>query len=111
MCYILDNVFLTHETIHQAKKTAQPLVFLKLDFSKAYDWVDLRCLFAAMQVMSFPMDYINMVKLLFEGARARVCVNGSPTNFFQVNQGVRQGCLLAPHLFFIMGEVLNQCIK
>jgi hypothetical protein len=61
--------------------------------------------------MGFPQDYINMVKLLFEGARARVSVNGSPTNFFQVNQGVWQGCPLVPYLFLIMREVLNQCIK
>lgn len=35
MRYILDNIFLTHETIDFAKCSRQPLLFLKLDFSKA----------------------------------------------------------------------------
>jgi hypothetical protein len=35
--FILDNIFLTHETIHHARSYAQPLMFLKVDFSKAYD--------------------------------------------------------------------------
>jgi hypothetical protein len=33
--FILNNIFLTHETILTAKRTNQPLVFLELDFSKA----------------------------------------------------------------------------
>jgi hypothetical protein len=54
MHFILDNILLTHETIHYAKQSAQPLIFLKLDLSKAYDRVDLNCLFVAMSVMGFP---------------------------------------------------------
>jgi hypothetical protein len=38
--FILNNILLTHETIAWAKKSKQPLVFLKLDFSDAYDKVD-----------------------------------------------------------------------
>jgi len=37
--FILDNVFLVHETIDWAKKSTQPLVFFKVDFAKAYDKV------------------------------------------------------------------------
>jgi hypothetical protein len=43
--FILDNIFLIHETIAYAKKSRQFLVILKLDFSKAYDRVDLVFLF------------------------------------------------------------------
>lgn len=38
--FILDNIMLTHETIDWARHSHQPLIFLKLDFSKAYDKVD-----------------------------------------------------------------------
>jgi hypothetical protein len=86
-------------------------VFLKLDFSKAYDRVDLRFLFTAMGVMGFPTEFIALTKLLFNGAHARVHINGRSTDYFSVQQGVRQGCPLAPYLFLIVGEVLNQCLK
>jgi hypothetical protein len=46
--YILDDIFLTQETITHAKRSNQPPLFLKLDFSKAYDKVDLSFLFLAL---------------------------------------------------------------
>lgn len=36
LMFILDNILLTHKTIDWADHTGQPLIFLKLDFSKAY---------------------------------------------------------------------------
>lgn len=54
MRFILDNLFLMQETIEHAKKSEQPLLFLKLDFTKAYDKVDLDFLFRAMSLMGFP---------------------------------------------------------
>lgn len=113
--YILDNLLLTHETISEtidyAKSTGQPLMFLKLDFSKAYDKVDLKFLFIAMEKLGLPLSFIHMTKLLFEGASASVCVNGKRTSKFPICQGVRQGCPLAPYLFPIVGEILNSFIK
>lgn len=37
--FILDKIVLTHETLQWAKKSIQPTIFLKLDFSKAYNKV------------------------------------------------------------------------
>lgn len=109
MRYILDNLFLTHETIDFAKSSKQPLLFLKLDFSKAYDKVELRFLFQAIKRLGFPPFFIHMTELLFTGAMASVSVNGNRTSKFPISQGVRQGCPLAPYLFLIVGEVLNIC--
>jgi hypothetical protein len=40
LLFILDNLLLTMETMAWAKASQQPLIFLKLDFSKAYDMVE-----------------------------------------------------------------------
>ena len=45
ICYILDNILLIQESIFHAKQTNQLLLFLKVDFSKACDKVDLEFLF------------------------------------------------------------------
>jgi hypothetical protein len=102
MRFILDNIFLTHETIHYAKQSQQPLLFLKLDFSKAYDKVDLPFLFQAMRTLGFPESFTHLTRLLFQNAAAQVSVNGQVTEAFSIEQGVRQGCLLVPYLFLVV---------
>lgn len=66
--FILDNIMLTHETIEWARHSRQPLLFLKLDFSKAYDKVDWCFLLEAMTRMGFPNNFMSMIRLLLSGA-------------------------------------------
>lgn len=40
MQFILDNIFLIHETIDLMENSKQLLIFSKLDFSKMYNMVD-----------------------------------------------------------------------
>jgi hypothetical protein len=111
MRFILDNILLTHETIEWAEYSNQPLIFFKLDFSKAYDMVDHTFLFGAMEKFGFPREFVGMTSLLFQDAMASVKINGAQTTTFEIQQGVRQGCPLAPYLFLIVAEVMNAMIK
>jgi hypothetical protein len=111
MRYILDIMFLIQEIIAHTKQSNQPLLFLKLNFSKAYNKVDLRFLFEVLVRLGFPSAFIGMVRLLFLDAAARVLVNGKATAAFLIQQGVRQGCSLVPYLFLVIGEILNHSFK
>jgi hypothetical protein len=82
--FILDNILLTHETIDWADFLGQPLIFLKLDFSKAYDMVDWPFLFRAMERLGFPREFVSMTKLLFHEASAIVKVNGLQSASFSI---------------------------
>jgi hypothetical protein len=77
MRFILVNILLIHETIDWATFSCQPLIFLKLDFSKAYDMVDWSFLFRAMDKLGFPAEFVDMTRLLVHEASATVKVNGS----------------------------------
>lgn len=109
--YILDNIVLTQETLHWAKVSRQPTVFLKIDFSKAYDKISWRFLFLAMKKMGMSEKFVEWVKLLFTRTSTAVNLNGSPGSQFKVERGVMQGCPLAPYIFLIVGEVLTHSIK
>ena len=110
MRFILDNLLLIQETLAWAEYTNQPLLFLKLDFLKAYDMVDWRCLFKIMSAMGFPCKFNSIVKLLFIDTATTIKVNRVPSPLFRIERGVRQGCLLAPYLFLIVAEVLNSMV-
>ena len=64
-----------------------------------------------MRKMNIDDKFIKWVKLLFANASAAVNLNGSPSNNFKVERGVRQGRPLAPYLFLIVGEALTHVIK
>ena len=82
-----------------------------MEFSKAYDKVLWRFLFHAMKEMNISEKFKGWVKLLFENALAAVNLNRNQGDNFRIEQGIRQGCLLAPYLFLIVGEVLTHVIK
>jgi hypothetical protein len=92
------------------EQSCQALLFLKLDFSKAYDMVEWGFMFAAMKAMGFLEEFTDMIKILFKNATACVKVNGSLSESFTINRGVRQGCPIALHLFLLVAEVLNRMV-
>ena len=82
--FILDNLLITQETLAWAKSSNQPLIFLKLDFSKAYDMVDWQCMYKIMEKLGFPQVFIKMVSLLFHDASACVKLNSVPSPYFPI---------------------------
>ena len=109
--FILDNLLITQETMAWVESSNQPLIFLKLDFSKAYDMVDWQCMYKIIEKLGFPQVFIKMVSLLFHDASACVKLNREPSPYFPIQRGVRQGCPLAPYLFLIVAEVLNAMVS
>ena len=57
--------------------------------------------------MDISEKFIRWIKFLFGLATAMANLNGSPSDSFRVERGVRQGCPLAPYLFLIVGEALT----
>jgi hypothetical protein len=109
--FILDNVLAQHETIAWAQESRQDLLMLKLDFTKAYDVVSWRFLFATMRKMGIPAGFISMAQMLFQDAEAAVSLNGEATVHFPIQRGVRQGCPLAPYLFLLVAEALHSATR
>jgi hypothetical protein len=61
--------------------------------------------------MGMVVEFINIVKVLFQDTEATICIYGVITSSFKVERGVRQGYLLAPYLFILAREVLNFMMK
>jgi len=94
-----------------AKDSKHDLIFLKLDFMKAFEVVSWDFLFRVMDKFGIPDDFIRLVKLLLQDASAVVSFNGKMTKSFSIDRGVRQGCPLAPYLILLVGEFLNIATK
>jgi hypothetical protein len=83
--FILDNVLLIHEMLDWAKRFRQLIIFLKLDFSKAYDKVNWEFLLKALEKLGMSTQVVSMIKLLFSNACVAMNFNDQlVTNFVGV---------------------------
>ena len=108
---ILDNVFLAFEAMEWTMENKQELSMLLLDFEKAYDRVNWTFLRETMKAMGFHSKWVNQVMSLYNNAAAAVIVNGEQSKTFKLQRSIRQGCPLAPYLFFLTVDVLGQMLQ
>ena len=73
-----------------------------VDLQKAYDSADRELLWKVLTRAGVPFVMIDVIRHFHDGMRARVRMDdGELSEWFEVTQGLRQGCLLSPLLFNI----------
>ena len=75
-----------------------------IDYSKAFDSISHVQLFDIMLELGFPEHIVALLQSLYIDQTAVIRWNGSTTETFPISKGVRQGCILSPHLFSLYTE-------
>ena len=70
-----------------------------INYAKAFDCVDHNRLWKALKEMEIPDHLSCLLRNLFLGQKATVRNLYGTTDWFKMEKGVRQGCLLSPCLF------------
>jgi len=52
--------------------------------------------------LGVPPKFLTILQQLHNGMKARVTIGEFQSEFFNVNVGVKQGCVLAPVLFIML---------
>ena len=74
-----------------------------IDLAKAHDSVDRVLLWGVLARFGVPPLIIEVIRMFHDGMRARVQLDdGDLSTWFNVCQGLRQGCVLSPLLFNIL---------
>ena len=92
-----DMIFVICRVQELARKKRIPLFVCFIDLTKAYDSVDRTLLWTVLARFGVPQIMISVIRQFHDGMRA--CVVCS--RWFAVEQGLRQGFMLAPLLFNI----------
>ena len=73
-----------------------------VDLQKAYDSVDRELLWKVLARAGVPEEMIAVIRQFHGGMQAKVRMDdGELSDWFEVTQGLRQGCVLSPLLFNI----------
>ena len=86
-------------TIEKTLAWNVPLWIVSLDLSKAFDRVHWPTLWQALRQQGVSDHLIWVMQLLYENQEGQVLGDWSRSRPFPISAGVRQGCVLSPHLF------------
>jgi hypothetical protein len=88
----------------------QELYLCFIDYQKAFDCVQYDKLWAILRQTGIPEHLIYLLKSLYLDQEAAVRTEDGCTDYFKVEKGVRQGCILSPVLFNLYAEgIMREC--
>ena len=108
-----DMMFVVRRLQEVGRKARASLYMYFIDLQKAYDTVDRTLLWQVLTRIGVPPQVIAVIRQFHDGMRACVRPNdGVCSDWFEVEQGLRQGCELFPLLFNIFfATVLNVVLQ
>ena len=88
------------------KRVPEKLLFLIIDYAKAFDCVEHNKLWEILKEMGIPDHLTCLLRNLYAAQEAKVRTGHGKTDWFQIGKGVRQGCILSPCLFNLYAEYI-----
>ena len=77
-----------------------------MDYTKAFDCVDHNKLWTIFKEMVIPDHLTCFPRNLYAGQEAVVRTRHEKTNWFTIEKGVHQGCILSPCLFNLYAKYI-----
>ena len=104
----VDHVYTVGRIIQGRKQAKLPTYCFFLDVQKAYDTVWRNGLWKQLSKYGINGKMWRMLKRMTECTKSAVMLDGDLSEFFDIEQGVPQGCTLSPTLFQIF---INDMLK
>ena len=82
------------------------IYFCFIDYAKAFDCVDHNKLWKILKEMGIPDHLTCLMRNLYAGQEAIVRTEHETTDWFQIQKGFHQGCILSPCLFNLYAEYI-----
>jgi len=96
-----DQIFCMRQIIEKSYEKNKDLFMCFVDLEKAYDRVPREKLFSVLSEYNIREELLEAIKGMYKSSRAAVRIDGKLSGWFNVTNGLRQGCSLSPLLFII----------
>jgi len=97
-----DQIATLRLIVEQSLEWNSPLLVNFIDYEKAFDSIDRKTLWKIMRHYGIPQKIVSLIEEMYKNTTCRVLHEGQLTESFEINTGVRQGCLLSPFLFILV---------
>ena len=92
--------------MEKAREFQKNIYFCFIDYAKVIDCVDNSKLWRILKAMGIPDHLTCLLRNLYAGQEATVRTEHETTDWFQIEKGVRQGCILSLCLFNLHAEYI-----
>ena len=106
-----DNIFILKGIATLRKSVNKSTYVAFLDFSKAFDRVWRDGLRVILWRTGIRGNIWNIIDDMYDNLKIKVNFNDIETDFFEITEGVKQGCVLSPLLFSIYINELAKMLK
>ena len=97
----VDMIFAMRQIQEKCIEQNMPLYSVFIDLTKAFDMVNREALWTVLERIGCPPKFVKIIQLFHTGMSGQVLTGGNMTDEFEITNGVKQGCVLAPVLFNI----------
>ena len=94
-----DYLFTLSSIIETRLKTKKDTFACFIDMRKAFDRINRNLLWYKLKTLGLPDHFFFTIQSLYNQVQGKVRVNNNFTDWFPIETGVKQGCLLSPLLF------------
>ena len=101
-----DQIANIHWIIEKAREFQKNIYFCFINYTKAFDSVDYNKLRKILKEMGIPDHLTCHLRYLCAGLEATVRTGHGTTDWFQIQKGVCQGCILSPCIFNLYAEYI-----
>uniref|UniRef100_I3KX85 Reverse transcriptase domain-containing protein n=1 Tax=Oreochromis niloticus TaxID=8128 RepID=I3KX85_ORENI len=108
--HISNNIRLILDIINYPELVQDGSLIPFLDFYKAFDSLEHKFIFTALNKFVFGRSFCNAVQTLYSNSNSSIKLATGPSPRFSLKRGVRQGCPLSVYLFLLSVQ-LNSHIK
>ena len=99
-----DQIANIHWIIEKARDFQKNIYLCFIDYTKTFDCVDHEKMWKVLREMGIPDHLTCLLRNQYVGQEATVRTLYGTTDWFKIEKGVQQGCLLSPCLFNLHTE-------
>ena len=92
-------IFVVRQLMEKSWEHRAKTFFTFIDLKKAYDSVPRRGMWLALKKLGVPEKTVNLIRAFHTNMKAKIRLDGELLEDINVENGLRQGCCMAPVLF------------